>query len=171
MLISRVDSGARHGDALCMKPELGKMAPDFTATMVDGETETELTLSALHGETVVLFFYPKDSTPGCTIQACSLRDHWAKLKDKARVFGVSADGVASHKKFISKRQLPYPLIADPDKAICQAFGVWVQKSMMGKKYMGVERSTFVIDPEGRIKAHLEKVSPLSHTEKLLEILR
>lgn len=146
------------------------MAPDFTATVVDGETETQLTLSALIGATVVLVFYPKDSTPGCTIQACSLRDHWADLQDKAHVFGVSADGAASHKKFISKRQLPYPLIADPDKVVCEAFGVWVKKSMLGKSFMGVERSTFVIGPDGRIKAVLEKVSPLSHTEKLLEIL-
>ena len=153
-----------------MKPNVGEMAPDFTAAVVDGETETELTLSSLRGETVVLVFYPKDSTPGCTIQACSLRDHWAELKGKARVFGVSADGAASHKKFISKRQLPYPLIADADKVICEAYGVWVQKSMMGKKFAGVERSTFVIAPDGRIKAVLEKVSPLSHTEKLLKIL-
>ncbi len=153
-----------------MKPKVGEMAPDFTVAVVDGDTETELTLSELRGETVVLVFYPKDSTPGCTIQACSLRDHWAELKGKARVFGVSADSAASHKKFISKRQLPYPLIADPDKAVCEAFGVWVKKSMLGKSFMGVERSTFVIGPDGRIKAVLEKVSPLSHTDKLLEIL-
>ena len=153
-----------------MKPKVGEMAPDFTVAVVDGDTETDLTLSALRGETVVLVFYPKDSTPGCTIQACSLRDHWAELKDKARVFGVSADSAASHRKFISKRQLPYPLIADPDKAVCEAFGVWVKKSMLGKSFMGVERSTFVIGSDGRIKAVLEKVSPLSHTEKLLEIL-
>jgi peroxiredoxin Q/BCP len=153
-----------------MKPKVGETAPDFTAVVVDGDKETELTLSALRGETVVLVFYPKDSTPGCTIQACSLRDHWAELKGKARVFGVSADGAASHKKFISKRQLPYPLIADSDKVVCEAFGVWLKKSFMGKSFMGVERSTFVIDPDGRLKAVLEKVSPLSHTEKLLEIL-
>jgi peroxiredoxin Q/BCP len=153
-----------------MKPKVGEMAPDFTTTVVDGETETELTLSALRGETVVLVFYPKDSTPGCTIQACSLRDHWAELKGKARIYGVSADGAASHKKFISKRQLPYPLIADSEKTVCEAYGVWGKKSFMGKSFMGVERSTFVIAPDGRIKAVLEKVSPLSHTEKLLEIL-
>lgn len=146
------------------------MAPDFTAAVVDGETETELTLSALRGEAVVLVFYPKDSTPGCTIQACSLRDHWAELKGKARIFGVSADSAASHRKFISKRQLPYPLIADADKTVCEAYGVWGKRSMMGKSFMGVERSTFVIAPDGRIKAVLEKVSPLSHTEKLLKIL-
>jgi peroxiredoxin Q/BCP len=168
--ISGVDLAAGGGDAPRMKPKLGEIAPDFTATVVNGEMESELTLSALRGETVVLVFYPKDSTPGCTIQACSLRDHWAEIDGKARVFGVSADSAASHKKFISKKRLPYPLIADEDKAVCVAYGVWVQKSMMGKKFMGVERSSFVIAPDGTLKAVLEKVSPLSHTEKLLEIL-
>ncbi|QTN33054.1 peroxiredoxin [Akkermansiaceae bacterium] len=153
-----------------MKPKLGEMAPDFRATVVDGENETELSLADLRGETVVLVFYPKDNTPGCTIQACSLRDHWDEIKGKARVFGVSADSVASHRKFIAKRDLPYPLIADVDKAIAEAYGVWVQKSMMGKKFMGVERSTFVIAPDGKIAAVLEKVSPLKHTALLSEIL-
>jgi peroxiredoxin Q/BCP len=142
------------------------MAPDFTATVVDGETESEISLADLRGETVVLFFYPKDNTPGCTIQACSLRENWDGIKGKARVFGVSADSVASHKKFISKRNLPYPLIADVDKKIAEAYGVWVQKSMLGKKFMGIERSTFVIAPDGKIKAVLEKVSPLKHTDQL-----
>lgn len=138
--------------------------------VVDGESETEISLESLRGETVVLVFYPKDSTPGCTIQACSLRDHWDEIKGKARIFGVSADSVASHRKFISKRELPYPLIVDADKKIVEAYGVWLEKSMLGKKFMGIERSTFVIGPDGRIKAVMEKVSPLSHTEKLLEIL-
>jgi len=153
-----------------MKPQIGEMAPDFTATVVDGETESEISLADLRGEVVVLVFYPKDSTPGCTIQACSLRENWDGIKGKARVFGVSADSVASHKKFISKRSLPYPLIADVDKKIAGAYGVWVQKSMMGKKFMGIERSTFVIGEDGRVKGVLEKASPLSHTQKLLELL-
>jgi len=153
-----------------MKPQAGEMAPDFTATVVDGETESEISLADLRGEVVVLVFYPKDSTPGCTIQACSLRENWDGIKGKARVFGVSADSVASHKKFISKRSLPYPLIADVDKKIAGAYGVWVQKSMMGKKFMGIERSTFVIGEDGRVKGLLEKASPLSHTQKLLELL-
>ena len=153
-----------------MKPNVGEMAPDFRATVVDGKNETELSLADLRGETVVLVFYPKDSTPGCTIQACSLRDHWDGIKGKARVFGVSADSAASHRKFIEKRDLPYPLIADVDKSIAEAYGVWVQKSMMGKKFMGVERSTFVIGPDGKIAAVLEKVSPLKHTEQLSKIL-
>ena len=146
------------------------MAPDFRATVVDGENESEISLSDLRGETAVLVFYPKDNTPGCTIQACSLRDNWDGIKGKARVFGVSADSAASHRKFIEKKRLPYPLIADVDKAIAEAYGVWVQKSMMGKKFMGVERSTFVIGPDGRIVAVLEKVSPMKHTEQLSEIL-
>jgi peroxiredoxin Q/BCP len=153
-----------------MKPKVGEIAPDFRAMVVEGECESELSLSDLRGETVVLVFYPKDNTPGCTIQACSLRDHWDGIKGKARVFGVSADGVTSHRKFISKKRLPYPLIADVDKAVAEAYGVWVQKSMMGKKFMGVERSTFVIGPDGKIVAVLEKVSPLKHTEQLSEIL-
>ena len=153
-----------------MKPKLGEMAPDFRATVVDGENETELSLADLRGETVVLVFYPKDNTPGCTIQACSLRDHWGEIKGKARVFGVSADSAASHKKFIAKRELPYPLLADTDRAICEAYGVWVQKSMMGKKFMGIARSTFVIGVDGKIEAILEKVSPVGHTDKLSKIL-
>lgn len=153
-----------------MKPKVGEMAPEFTAKVVDGENETEISLADLRGERVVLVFYPKDSTPGCTIQACSLRDHWNEIKDKAKIFGVSADSVASHRKFISKKNLPYPLIADEDKAIVSAYGVSVQKSMFGKKFMGIERSTFVIGADGRIEAVLEKVSPMSHREKLSEIL-
>ncbi len=160
----------RAGDAARMKPQAGEMAPEFTATVVDVENESEISLGKLRGETVVLVFYPKDSTPGCTIQACSMRDHWEAIRGKARVFGVSADSVASHRKFISKRKLPYPLIADVDRKIVEAYGVWVEKSMLGKKFMGIERSTFVIAPDGRIKAVMEKASPMSHTEKLLEIL-
>jgi peroxiredoxin Q/BCP len=162
---------ARGGVMLAaMKPKVGEMAPDFRATVVDGESESELSLADLRGETVVLVFYPKDNTPGCTIQACSLRDHWDEIKGKARIFGVSADGAASHTKFIAKKRLPYPLIADEDKAIAEAYGVWVQKSMLGKKFMGIERSTFVIAPDGKIAAVLEKVSPLKHTEQLSGIL-
>jgi peroxiredoxin Q/BCP len=158
------------GEAHAMKPKVGDMAPEFRATVVDGGNESQLSLSDLRGERVVLVFYPKDNTPGCTIQACSLREHWGDIQGKARVFGVSADSVASHRKFISKKNLPYPLIADEDKQIVNAYGVWVQKSMLGKKFMGIERSTFVIGVDGRIEAVLEKVSPLSHTEKLSEIL-
>lgn len=153
-----------------MKPQVGEMAPEFRAIAVEGDREAEVSLSDLRGERVVLVFYPRDNTPGCTIQACSLRDHWGEIKGKARVFGVSADSVASHKKFIAKRELPYALLADTDKAICEAYGVWVKKSMMGKKFMGIERSTFVIGTDGKIEAVLEKVSPTKHMDKLSEIL-
>jgi len=147
-----------------MKPAIGSAAPEFTAPVVgapyqDGEM---LSLAALRGKPVVLIFYPKDSTPGCTIQACALRDGWEELRDKAHVFGISADSEKSHRKFIDKHRLPYPLIADVAKEIVQAYGVWVEKSMLGKKYMGIERSTFVIDAEGKVLAVLEKVSPAGH---------
>jgi peroxiredoxin Q/BCP len=160
----------REGEDRGMKPKVGDIAPEFRATVVDGENESQLALSELRGERVVLVFYPKDNTPGCTIQACSLREHWHDIKGKARVFGVSADSVASHRKFITKKNLPYTLIADEDKQIVNAYGVWVQKSMMGKKFMGIERSTFVIGADGKIEAVMEKVSPLSHTQKLAKIL-
>jgi len=115
---------------------------------------------------VVLIFYPKDNTPGCTTQACAVRDGWADLQEKALVFGVSADTVKSHRKFIDKYALPYPLISDEEKQIVESYGVWVQKSMMGKKYMGIERTTFVIGADGKVKAILEKVSPATHLEQL-----
>jgi peroxiredoxin Q/BCP len=155
-----------------MKPNIGEAAPDFSVPVVgtpyeDGET---LSLSSLHGQTVVLVFYPKDSTPGCTIQACAVRDGWGELQKKARVFGVSADDVKSHRKFIEKHKLPYPLLADTEKKVCEAYGVWVRKSMLGKSYMGIERSTFIIGPDGKIRTILEKVSPLSHLERLHEAL-
>lgn len=153
-----------------MKPVVGDVAPDFEAPVVDGETEGTVRLSDLRGRKVALVFYPKDSTPGCTIQACALRDGWDGVKEKAAIFGVSADGVKSHAKFIKKRELPYPLIADEEKAICEAYGVWVLKSFMGKKFMGIERTTFVIGEDGRISAVLEKVSPPQHLDLLLAAL-
>ena len=153
-----------------MKPAVGEVAPEFTAVMVDGAEEQPVSLADLRGRPVVLVFYPKDSTPGCTLQACSLRDGWAELKEKAAVFGVSADSAASHRKFIKRHELPYSLIVDEDRKIVEAYGVWVQKSFMGKKFMGIERSTFVIAAEGRIAAVLEKVSPLKHLGLLTEAL-
>jgi peroxiredoxin Q/BCP len=155
-----------------MKPEVGMMAPTFTSSVIGGEygEESSLSLEELRGERVVLVFYPKDNTPGCTIQGCALRDHWSVLEGKARVFGVSPDPIESHKKFIDKRQLPYPLISDSSKTIVEAYGVWAQKQMFGKKFMSTERSTFVIDEEGRIMAVLEKVKPTKHVDQLLEVL-
>jgi len=118
----------------------------------------------------VLSFYPKDNTPGCTTQACAIRDEWADLRDQAHIFGVSIDSIQSHQKFIDKQELPYALIADEDKAIVEAYGVWVEKSMYGKTYMGTERSTFIIDAEGNLQSILEKVQPKKHLDLLREAL-
>jgi len=144
-----------------IEPRVGEPAPPFRATAVGGEygEGKEVSLLDLRGRSVVLYFYPKDDTPGCTMQACSLRDSWHKFARRARVFGVSVDSAASHQKFITKYQLPFPLLTDPDKKIVTDYGVWVEKSMYGKKYMGAERSTFVIDTEGRIAAIFRRVKP------------
>lgn len=155
-----------------MKPIVGQPAPDFTATAVGGQygEGTPVSLSDFAGRTLVLYFYPKDNTPGCTTQACGLRDGWAEVRDKAEVFGVSVDSAASHRKFIEKFGLPFPLLSDESHQLVEAYGVWVEKSMYGKKYMGAERSSFVIGPDGRVKAVLEKVKPAEHLQELLEHL-
>lgn len=154
------------------KPRIGQRAPDFTAPVAGDSLPADATvrLSALRGRPVVLYFYPKDDTPGCTAQACALRDGWEEIKDKAAIFGVSTDSVASHLKFQAKHSLPFPLISDADRAIAEAYGVWVEKSMYGKKYMGMERSTFVIGADGRIAAVLEKVAPAKHLDLLQKAL-
>ena len=155
-----------------MKPAIGEPAPDFSAYAVypeDGGTE-QVQLGDLRGRRVVLVFYPKDNTPGCTMQACAIRDQWDELKDKALIFGISGDGEASHKKFISKRKLPYPLLVDTDHKIAEAYGAWVQKSLFGKKYMGIERSTFVIGEDGKLEHIFERVRPTKHIRVLLEAL-
>lgn len=154
------------------KPALKSSAPDFTAPVTGGDHAPGSTvrLKDLRGKPVVLYFYPKDDTPGCTKQACALRDSWAALKKKALLFGVSPDPVKKHDKFITKYELPFPLIADEDHAIAEAYGVWVEKSLYGRKYMGMERSTFVIDATGKISAILEKVKPEEHLDQLLEVL-
>jgi peroxiredoxin Q/BCP len=154
------------------KPALNSKAPDFTAPVVggsykDGDT---VTLSELKGQPAVLYFYPKDDTPGCTKQACGLRDGWKSIAKKALVFGVSTDPVKSHAKFIKKHELPFPLIADEDQKIVNAYGVWVEKSMYGKTYMGTERSTFIIGKDGKIAAILEKVKPEGHLDAVLAVL-
>ena len=111
-------------------------------------------------------FYPKDDTPGCTTQACALRDEWAEFSGKAVIFGVSPDSAKSHAKFIAKHSLPFPLLVDEEKKIVGDYGVWVEKSMYGKKYMGTERTTFVIGSDGKISAILRKVKPAEHSELL-----
>ncbi len=154
------------------KLEVGDPAPDFTATAVGrkyGEGKS-VSLGELRGRPVVLYFYPKDDTPGCTTQACGLRDSWPDLEGQAEIFGVSVDSEKSHQKFIAKYALPFPLLADPEKKIVNAYGVWVEKSMYGKTYMGAERSTFVIDPQGRIAAILRKVKPAEHVDQLRAVL-
>ena len=154
------------------KPAVQSQAPDFTAPVAGGTypSGATVTLSQLRGKPVVLYFYPKDDTPGCTKQACALRDEWAALSEKALVFGISTDPVKSHEKFIKKYDLPFPLIADDDQKIVNAYGVWVEKSMYGKTYMGTERSTFVIGADGRITAILEKVKPDEHLAQVLAML-
>ena len=153
-----------------MRNELtaGDKAPAFTATAVCGKFADGATVSLadFKGQTVVLYFYPKDDTPGCTVQACALRDAWPDFDGKAVVFGVSPDSAASHAKFITKHALPFPLLADDEKKIVEAYGVWVEKSMYGKKYMGAERSTFVIGGDGKLKAVLRKVKPAEHVALL-----
>jgi peroxiredoxin Q/BCP len=151
---------------------VGDKAPAFRAIAVGGEygEGREVELGDFRGTPVVLYFYPKDDTPGCTVQACSLRDSWSDLRGLAKVFGVSVDSAKSHGKFIEKYQLPFPLLSDPEKEIVNAYGVWVEKSMYGKKYMGTERSTFVIDGAGRIAAILRKVKPEDHVGLVREAL-
>jgi peroxiredoxin Q/BCP len=155
-------------------PELtpGSKAPAFTATAIGGDYGDGQTVSLadFKGQTVVLYFYPKDDTPGCTTQACGLRDAWTQFAGKAVIFGVSIDSAKSHAKFIGKHALPFPLLVDEGKEIANAYGVWVEKSMYGKTYMGTERSTFVIDADGKIKAVLRKVKPAEHVEQLLAAL-
>ena len=129
-----------------------------------------VSLRDLRGETVVLYFYPKDDTPGCTKQACALRDGWEDIRSRAKVFGVSIDSIKKHKKFIEKHQLPFPIVSDEERKIVEAYGVWVEKSLYGKKYMGTERTTFVIGPDGVIKAMLAKVKPEEHLDKVLAAL-
>jgi thioredoxin-dependent peroxiredoxin len=147
----------------------GDAAPQFKTTAVGGKygDGTEVSLRDFKGKAVVLYFYPKDDTPGCTAQACGLRDAWKDFEKKAELFGVSIDPAKNHRKFIDKFELPFPLLSDELKKIVADYGVWVEKSMYGKKYMGTERTTFVIGPDQKIKAILRKVKPAEHAEQLL----
>jgi peroxiredoxin Q/BCP len=149
--------------------EKGSRAPDFTLSSDDGST---VTLSKLRGKKVVLYFYPKDDTPGCTTQACDLRDAMPTFQDlDAVVLGVSPDSVASHRKFRDKFGLNYPLLADEDHRVAEAYGVWKERSMYGRKSMGIERSTFLIDEDGKIQEAWRKVSPKGHADLLQEALQ
>jgi len=148
--------------------QVGDSAPDFEALSDSGK---KLKLSDFRGKRVVLYFYPKDSTPGCTTQACGFRDSYPSVeKRKAVVLGVSPDGVGSHQKFKEKQKLPFTLVVDADHKIADAYGVWGEKSMYGKKYMGIIRSHFVIDEKGKIVDAQVKVSPTDSVKLALEAL-
>lgn len=144
----------------------GTTAPDFTLKDANGEA---VRLKDLRGQKVVLYFYPKDDTPGCTKEACSFRDAFADYKKRnIKVLGVSLDSEASHKKFATKYKLPFTLLADPDHAIADAYGVYGQKKFMGRTYMGVKRMTFLIDEKGKVKKVFEKVKPEEHGQEVLQ---
>jgi peroxiredoxin Q/BCP len=148
--------------------EEGKPAPEFELTSDSGQ---EVSLASLRGKPVVLYFYPKDDTPGCTAQACGIRDAWGEFERAgAVVLGVSPDGEASHVKFKEKYGLPFPLLADTDHKVCEEYGVWGEKSMYGKTYMGVVRSTFVIDADGNVAKVMRKVKPDTHADDVLAVL-
>lgn len=152
--------------------EAGDSAPDFNLPVIGDKYEEGATVSLkeLRGEKVVLYFYPKDNTPGCTIQACGLRDVWGEISAKAKIFGVSFDTLKKHSNFIKKYDLPFPLISDAEKILVEAYGVWKEKSMYGRTFMGTERTTFVIDEQGKIAAVFRKVKPAEHVDRLLEVL-
>ncbi len=144
----------------------GDKAPAFAAK---DQNDKDISLNMFTGKKVVLYFYPKDDTSGCTAQACNLRDNYSDLLAKGyAVIGVSADDVKSHKKFETKFSLPFPLVADMNQAICKEYGVWGEKQMFGKKYMGITRTTFLIDENGMIKKIIEKPDTENQTEQVLQ---
>ncbi len=151
-----------------MKPNPGDLAPDFSLTADDG---SGVSREGLLGKRYVLYFYPKDDTPGCTAQACNMRDEFERVTSRGlEVFGVSPDSVASHVKFKEKYELPYPLLSDEGHAAADAYGVWVEKQFRGRRYMGVERSSFIIGADGRVEHTLERVKPAEHVDLLLEAM-
>ncbi|MCZ6520936.1 MAG: thioredoxin-dependent thiol peroxidase [Bacteroidetes bacterium] len=144
---------------------IGQKAPDFTGNDQDGNP---VNLADFKGKKVVLYFYPKDNTPGCTAQACNLRDNYQELQNKGYVIlGVSIDNEKSHQKFIQKQNLPFTLIADTDKKINELYGVWKEKSMYGRTYMGTVRSTFIIDENGNLEQIIDKVKTKDHSSQIL----
>ncbi len=145
---------------------IGDKAPAFSG--ID-QNEKKVSLKDLKGKKVILYFYPKDDTPGCTAESCNLRDNWNQLKNKGfEIVGVSADDAKSHKKFADKYDLNFTLIADTVKKVIEAYGVWGEKSMYGKKYMGIIRTTFVINEKGKIEKIFDKVDTKNHSEQILE---
>jgi peroxiredoxin Q/BCP len=147
------------------RPQVGDPAPAFEAPDQNGKIRS---LHEFKGQRLVLYFYPKDDTPGCTAEACSLRDHYQSLLQAGyQILGISSDSPASHQKFITKFQLPFDLISDQDKTVHEAFGTWIQKSMYGRSYMGTERVTFVIGPDGIIQEVIAKVDTKNHAAQIL----
>jgi len=148
--------------------KVGDKAPAFT---LKDDTGSPVSLKDFKGKKVVLYFYPKDLTPGCTVEACDFRDASVQMKKKkAVVLGVSKDPVSMHEKFRDKHELNFPLLTDEDGKVCEAYGVWQQKSMYGKKYMGISRTTFVIGPTRKIEHVFEKVKVKGHSEEVLNVL-
>ena len=144
-------------------------APDFTLPASNGQ---RISLKGLKGKNIVIYFYPKDDTPGCTVQACGFRDSFKQMeKLGAVILGVSPDNLSSHDKFIQKFNLPFILLSDTEKKMCQDYGVWVEKSMYGKKYMGVARTSFIIGKDGKIAKVFEKVKPEGHELQIIEALK
>ncbi|MCW8811143.1 MAG: thioredoxin-dependent thiol peroxidase [Ignavibacteriaceae bacterium] len=152
-----------------MALKVGDKAPSFKLKNQDGET---ISLSDLKGKPVVLYFYPKDDTSGCTKEACNFRDEFPKFgKMKAEIIGISADSVESHKKFAQKYKLPFNLLSDEKKEVIKKYGVWQEKSMYGKKYMGIVRTTFIIDSSGKIRKIFPKVKVDNHNKEVMEALK
>jgi thioredoxin-dependent peroxiredoxin len=146
----------------------GTPAPDFELTSDSGES---VKLSALRGRPVVLYFYPKDDTPGCTTEACEFRDAYDVFRERgAEVLGVSPDDVISHEKFKAKYELPFTLLADPDHEVAEKYGVWGEKKYAGKTYLGINRSTFIIDADGNVARAMLGIKPAGHAEKVLDSL-
>lgn len=149
-----------------MKLKVGDTAPDFKVNDQDGHA---VKLSSFKGQKVILYFYPKDMTPGCTAQACDLRDNYKLLQKQGyAVLGISSDDEKSHRKFAEKEKLPFPLLADTDKAVHDKYGTWGEKSMYGRKFMGTLRTTFVIDEKGKIEDIISKVDTKAHTKQILK---
>jgi peroxiredoxin Q/BCP len=149
--------------------EEGSPAPDFTLTSDSGE---QVSLQSLRGQPVVLYFYSRDGSPGCTKQACGIRDSYEAFEERdAVVLGISTDDESSHVKFKEKHSLPFTLLSDPDHEIADRYGVWGERKFAGKTYMGVERSTFLIDPEGRVAKVMRRVKPATHAELVLDALQ
>lgn len=146
----------------------GMDAPDFTLPDDGGNS---VSLKDLRGEWVVLYWYPKDDTPGCTTEACEIRDNWQLLGGEARLFGVSPDSVNSHQKFKQKFDLPFPLLADEGHVVSDVYGLWGPKKFMGREYMGVDRATFIIDPDGKIARIFPKVKPAGHAMEISQALK